>query len=110
VESLPVVISGVKSPALLWLFRDWEVSEAAALSPSDSPALVVTPSGAVLNLAASYRGEGFRWRQAPLWEQAAATDWSRWFAFRELPVADEIIILWVRSDLLIDSQDQTTTP
>jgi hypothetical protein len=110
VESLPVVISGVDSPALLWLFRNWDMSEEVVLAPGESPALVVTQAGATLNLAAAYRGEAFRWRQTPAWAQAAVPDWTRWFIYHTFPTTNETIILWVRSDLLIDSQDQTTNP
>ena len=110
VESLPVVISGVDSPALLWLFRDWDVSAEIALSPVETPALVVTPAGEILNQAAAYRGEAFLWRQTPLWVQAAVPDWTRWYIYHKFPTTNETIILWVRGDLLIDSQDQTINP
>jgi hypothetical protein len=110
VESLPVVISSVDSPALLWLFRDWDVSEVAGLSLAESPAMVVTPVSATLNLAAAYRGEAFLWRQTPAWSQASVPDWTRWYVYHKFSTTNETIVLWVRSDLLIDSQDQTTTP
>jgi hypothetical protein len=110
VESLPVVISGMDSPALLWLLRDWEVSETAALSPGETPALVITPVDTTLNLAASYRGEEFHWRQMPGWSGAAFTTWMSWLVHREFPQTSENIVLWVRGDLLIDSQDQLSTP
>jgi hypothetical protein len=100
----------VDSPALLWLFRDWDVSAETALSPVETPALVVTPASVTLNLAAAYRGEAFLWRQTPVWVQAAVPDWTRWYIYHKLPTTNETIILWVRGDLLIDSQDQITNP
>lgn len=110
IESLPVVVMGVDSPALTWLFRDWEFSETMTISPTDSPALVITPASSELNLAAAYRGEEFIWRQNPTWDLANFTDWMSWFVHRDMPTTNENIVLWVRTDLLIDSQDQPVNP
>jgi hypothetical protein len=109
VDSLSVAISGVDSPALLWLFRDWTVVDSTSISADQPPAMIVTPAGVQPNLSASYRGEGFRWRQTPAWSSAGVAGWSRWLVTRILPTQDENIVLWVRTDVLIDNQDKTTT-
>jgi hypothetical protein len=110
VESLPVAISGVDSPALLWLFRDWTIVDDLSISAGEPPAMIVTPAGVEPTLSKAYRGEAFRWRQTPTWDNAGMAGWTKWLVTRELVAQDETIVLWVRTDVLIDSQDQTTTP
>jgi hypothetical protein len=104
VESLPVTVVSVDSPALRWLLRDWEVKETDALSPADSPALVIALQGVELNLSAAYRGEDFVWRQTPAWELAQPEDWLRWFVYRQMPQQTESIVLWARDDLFSNEE------
>jgi hypothetical protein len=109
VESLPVTVVGLDSPALRWLLRDWEVKEVNALSPADSPELVITPQGVELNLSAAYRGEDFVWYQNPNWDEALPEEWLRWFIYRQMSQQKESITLWARGDLFFDS-GETTSP
>jgi hypothetical protein len=110
VESLSVSISGIDSPALLWLFRDWMIVGSTTVSTDEPPAMIVTPVGVEPTLAQAYRGEAFRWRQTPDWANAGIAGWTKWLVRRTFPTQEENIVLWVRTDVLIDSQDQTTTP
>jgi hypothetical protein len=109
VESLPVTIVGLDSPSLRWLLRDWEVKETDALSPADSPALVITPQGVEMNLSAAYRGEDFVWYQSPDWDEALPEEWLRWFVYRQMSQQKESLTLWARGDLFFDS-GETTLP
>jgi hypothetical protein len=109
VESLPVTVVGLDSPALRWLLRDWEVKEADALSPADSPVLVIASQGMELNLSAAYRGEDFVWYQSPNWDEALPEEWLRWFVYRQMPQQKESLTLWARGDLFFDS-GETTSP
>ena len=104
VESLPVTIVDLDSPALRWLLRDWEVKVADVLSPTDSPELVITPQGMDLNLSAAYRGEDFVWYQAPAWDEALPKEWLRWFVYRQMPQQTQSIILWARDDLFLGNE------
>ena len=36
--------SMVDSPALHWLFRDWQVQDVGVLAPDATPELIITPS------------------------------------------------------------------
>ncbi|NOY99298.1 MAG: hypothetical protein GXP40_08895 [Chloroflexi bacterium] len=105
-KAQPVTISGVDSPALRWLLRDHEVIEAAFLDFSSAPPLVITPQTDELNLAATYRGQDFVWRQAPPWGYILPSDWTTWLVRRQLPQDSETIILWVRDDLFFDGQSK----
>jgi hypothetical protein len=109
VESLPVTVVGLDSPSLHWLLRDWEVKEVNALSPADSPELVITPQGVELNLSAYYRGEDFVWYQSPAWDEALPEEWLRWFIYHQMSQHKESLTLWARGDLFFDS-GETTLP
>ena len=102
-DALPVTVFGVDSPALLWSLRNHAVKVVVALDPASSPELIVTPPQDNLSLAAAYRGQDFAWRQTPSWDSFPAF-YLRWFTYRELPSSSENIVLWVRSDLFIDSK------
>jgi hypothetical protein len=50
-------------------------------------------------LTADYRGQDFTWRVWPAWSGALPEDFINWLTFRQTPIINEHIILWVRSDL-----------
>jgi len=103
VNAQPVKIVSIESPALEWLLHAHQVQALAALDPSASPPIVITTEQDDPSLAAGYRGESFLWRQEPLWEGAAPSDWFRWIAFHQMAQTSETVIVWVRSDLFLDS-------
>jgi hypothetical protein len=104
--SAPVVIAGLKSPALEWTLRQHQVTVVDALDISSSPDFVITPFENDPVLVAAYRGQDFSWRQTPSWSATLTSDWVRWVALREMPQAGETIILWARDDLFIDAPVQ----
>jgi hypothetical protein len=106
---LPLTILGVDSPALDWLFRDWQVQDVSHLAPDATPEIIITPSGN-LSLAAKYRGEALVLHETVDWSKASSADWLKWFVYRQMPLQRDNIILWVRSDLMLDSQDTPPVP
>ncbi len=106
---LPLTILGVDSPALDWLFHDWQVQKVSQLAPDATPEMIITPAGN-LSLAAKYRGEALVLYETVDWSKASSADWLNWFMYRQMPLQKENIILWVRSDLMLDSQDTSPTP
>jgi hypothetical protein len=106
VNSQPVTIVGIDSPALLWLLRDRTLDVTNVLGSSASPPMVITIDQDNPTLAAGYRGQRLTWRRTPLWRQTAFRDWLSWLTFHQIPQDSEKLILWVRSDLFLDS----TTP
>jgi hypothetical protein len=103
-EALPVMIAGLESPSLRWSLRDWEVKETRALSPVETPPLVITAQGVDLSLSADYRGEKFHWLQTPSWDTALPIDWLRWFVYRQMREQSESIVLWARNDLFLGGE------
>jgi len=100
---LPVIISGLQSPALEWLLREHQVTVVQSLDISTSPALVITPLQNDFGLAASYRGQDFAWDQTVSWDASLINDWVRWLTLRQMPATSDAIILWARADLFLDT-------
>jgi hypothetical protein len=108
ISQLPLIVQGVNSPALEWLFRNWQVQEVSTLAPDAKPEIVITSVNQV-NLAANYRGEALPLREVADWDHATRSAWLNWFVYRQMPILREEIILWVRSDLMLDSQGLPST-
>jgi hypothetical protein len=105
VDSQPVTVMGIDSPALEWVLRNHQVEVVSALDPQVAPPLVITLPMDNLNLPSAYRGQDFTWRQAPLWEQIRNPDWWSWLVYRQLPREDETVVLWARDDLFPDARE-----
>jgi hypothetical protein len=100
---LPITIVSVDSPALQWLFRDWQVKVVSEIPAEATPELVISPMGE-LHLSVQYRGEALPIREQADWQHATSANWLDWLVYRQFPVLREDVILWVRSDLMVDSQ------
>jgi hypothetical protein len=105
IDSQPVSIMGIDSPALEWALRDHDVQIVSVLNPLDSPPIVITPIRDELGLGSAYRGQDFTWRQSPVWDIVQPPDWVRWLVYRQLPRETETIILWARDDLFPDARE-----
>jgi ABC-type glycerol-3-phosphate transport system substrate-binding protein len=107
-DQLPITISGVNSPALEWLFRNWQTKVVASIPTEEKPDLIITTADA-LSLSTDYRGGPFPLHEAVDWNTVSTGSWLKWFIYRQLPVVHDTIILWVRSDLML-SDDRLITP
>ena len=105
VDSQPVIIVGIDSPALEWVLRDHQVKVVSVLDPQVAPPLVITLPMDNLNLPSAYRGQDFTWRQTPRWDQIQNADWWSWLVYRQLPRENETVILWARDDLFPDARE-----
>lgn len=104
--SLDITLAGVDSPALRWVLRDWPVSLAPGLVLSGTPSIVIaTDQFTNTDIESAYRGQDFIWRTYPAWNTGLPNDWLRWSILHEFPQGEEKIILWTRSDVFIDSQN-----
>jgi hypothetical protein len=93
--------STVDNPALRWSLRAFPEAQFVSNLPSeDMPAVLITNQDQTSPaLTADYRGQDFIWRVWPGWTSALPEDFINWLTFRQAPVINEQIILWVRSDL-----------
>jgi hypothetical protein len=103
INAQPVTLVGIDSPALQWLLHERSVQVRDALGGAVSPPMVITINQDNPTLAATYRGQGFVWRRTPLWNKTIFPDWLRWLSFHQVPQESEMVILWVRGDLFLDS-------
>lgn len=104
---LDVTIAGVDSPALFWTLRDWPVTALpdANLSGSTPSIVIASDQFSSDEIQSAYRGQDLSWRVFPIWDQGLISDWMRWSILHEFPKNDEKLILWVRSDIFVDSQN-----
>ncbi|HAV78441.1 MAG TPA: hypothetical protein DCX53_13920 [Anaerolineae bacterium] len=106
VESQPVAVLGINSPALQWVLRNHDVKTISVLDPLDAPPIIITPLMNELGLPSAYRGQDFTWRQSPVWDNLRGQDWVKWLVYRQLPGENETIILWARDDLFPDAREK----
>jgi hypothetical protein len=71
--------------------------------------LIITPPGN-LSLSVKYRGEPLVVNETGAWVKASPSNVLKWFIYRQLPLQQVSVILWVRSDLMIDSQNTAPAP
>ena len=103
VDTLPVTVSGLNSPALLWALRRHPVNVVDAVDISASPSIVITPLADNPKLAAAYRGQDFTWNQQTTWTSNNLNDWLHWIVLRDMPQSYDTILLWARADLFLDT-------
>ena len=104
IDSQPVTIAGLDSPALRWLLRDHAVTVVPVLGASSAPPIIITPGGQNNPaLAARYRGQELVWIQAPQWNQTGFADWFGWLGFHQILQNPQKVIVWVRDDLFLDA-------
>jgi hypothetical protein len=103
INSQPVTIASVDAPSLQWLLRGHALHTTTVLDVSSAPPILITTGQNNPALAARYRGQEFVWRLDPVWNQTSLPDWIRWLGFHQVPENSFKVIVWVRSDLFIDS-------
>jgi hypothetical protein len=99
------VTSTVDSESLKWELRNYRQSHFVnGLAPDEMPSIVITYENQESpSLAASYSGQDFVWWTIPAWNSSLPPAWIRWWNYREAPVINQKVILWVRSDLLLSN-------
>jgi len=95
------IVSEIDTPAMRWLLRNFPKASYSSLPNMDgTDSLLITPQAQESPaLASSYRGQSFVWKTYPGWPGVLPEDFIRWLNYREAPLFQENIILWVRSDL-----------
>ncbi len=98
--NLDLYVVGVDSPALRWQLRDYVGARFIDVLPAGlSPSMLITPIQEAPKLAASYTGQDFILEQVPAWNVLIKSDWKSWWVVRKAPFNNNLLILWVRSDL-----------
>ena len=97
------LLSEVNSPAVLWELRDWPVTVVNQLDATSTPDLILTLPGTQVKLASVYKGENFVLRETPSWNSLSSDGWLTWVAFRRIQVQKEMMVLWARDDLFVNT-------
>jgi hypothetical protein len=95
-----VIVVGINSPSLRWEFRNHEkVEYTTNTPPKATTAFIITRPGNPVSTPISYRGQDFTGWQIPAWKLLFPVEWIRWVIFRDVPMENDTLILWVRGDL-----------
>jgi len=88
---------------LRWTLRDLMNFEFFDAYQSENllPILITSEQDQFLIPLDSYRGQDFVSRTKLGWQGPIPQDWISWIAFRQGPIDNEHIILWVRGDMLL---------
>jgi len=105
-HSLDIQILGLDSPALKWALRDFRnVSVVNAIPADAQPALILSDNLQEAAWGAAYTGQDFVLNMQPTWGLMKFEEWLRWSIFREAPLDQELLVMWVRSDLFPGGTD-----
>jgi hypothetical protein len=87
--------------ALRWALREFEDID-YLISPGSGieyPFLITKGDGGIQALQDNYRGQDFVLSSSPGWSRILPDNWIKWVAFREGPILNEYLILWIRNDI-----------
>jgi hypothetical protein len=106
--ALDISVSGLDSPAMRWLLRDWKnVTYSSEPTLTGAPAFVIGAGDqtSAPQLTSAYRGQEFTWRDYPAWDSLQPSDWLSWSILHQAPAGEQKIILWTRGDIFVDAQN-----
>jgi hypothetical protein len=95
------ILSTIQTPGMRWALRDFINARFVPILPIENlpPVIVTKIVDNIPSREASYRGQDFVWSTHAGWNSALPEDFISWFTFREAPLENEYLVLWVRSDL-----------
>jgi len=95
------ILTTIQTPGMRWTLRNFNNTRFMPILPlEDLPPVIITK--VVDNIPtreASFRGQDFVWSSQAGWTGSYPGDFLSWFTFREAPLENEYLVLWVRSDL-----------
>jgi len=96
------IIATPDSASLRWALRKYPQTRFMDEPPiGEMPSIVITPAEQEFPaLAAAYTGQDFVWWTWRGWSGTIPPNPIRWLNYREAPVQNQKIILWIRTDLL----------
>jgi hypothetical protein len=100
INGIDVTLLNQEKPSLQWALRDLSsVKTSDVIGDNELPSLVISLPNYSLTLSQSYRGQSIIWTDTPILESMTASDWVKWFVFRNPPKAETTLLLWARNDL-----------
>jgi hypothetical protein len=104
-DDIDVRLIGIQSPALDWALRTFEnTAHINAVTADENSSILLTPADEVPALGDKYRGQKIVWASRPAWDLFSLEEWPTWLIFRQGPMDDSQLMIWVRADLFPGSQ------
>jgi len=99
-DSIQITVND-NSSSLKWALRDFPRVrfETYINSSGFSPLLITDADVDTSQFSNQYLGQDFVLRTYPGWQGVLPLDWKRWVAFREGPLDEDPILLWVKRDV-----------
>lgn len=84
-----------------WALRKFQnLTYSDLLLPNQLPSVIISShTEPEPQQAVAYRGQDFSWTIYPDWKGLLPENWTRWLLYRQAPVRQERVILWMRSDV-----------
>ena len=100
-----IAVSDFNTPGMVWTLRGIDsINFIPYLTPQSQSGIVITDDQSYPELTNSYRGQDLVWSREVLWEEMTPFQYLNWLVTRKAPVRTRQIILWVRTDLMVDDQ------
>lgn len=105
VEPLEIVVVNLSTPGMRWIMQEYDdVAFVPYSPPASQPGILLSDIMTQPEISNSYRGQDLVWSRSVLWGEMSVMDYLKWLITREVPMVDEEIIFWVRTDLMADEQ------
>lgn len=104
-EDLEIAVSNFDAPGMRWALHSYDsVQFLPYASPQSQPGILITNQLEMPEISNAYRGQDLVWSHQALWNQMSPYQYLSWLYTRDALNNQTEIILWVRTDLMPDSQ------
>jgi hypothetical protein len=89
------------SDSIRWaLRRHRNITYPNQLKADTRPSVMITSHEDITGAADNYTGQDMILEQWPAWRELTARDWMIWLLYRQAPMEDKHLFLWLRTDLV----------
>lgn len=104
-NTVEIAVTDSDTPAMRWVLRGYDpVHFESYLTPQSQSGILITDAQSIPEISNSYRGQKLVWSTAVPWHEMSSYQYLNWLITRAAPINRQQIILWVRTDLMPDSQ------
>jgi hypothetical protein len=104
-EDLEIAVSNFDAPGMRWALHGYDsVQFVPYASPQSQPGILITNPQEMPEISNAYRGQDLVWSRQALWNQMSPYQYLSWLFTRDALKNHTEMILWVRTDLMPDSQ------
>jgi hypothetical protein len=104
-EDLEIAVSNFDAPGMRWALHGYDsVQFVPYASPQSQPGILITNPQEMPEISNAFRGQDLVWSRQALWNQMSPYQYLSWLFTRDALNNHTEMILWVRTDLMPDSQ------